>query len=86
MQKIKYEIISFWLRHIFLRHIGKRYPDFFKRWMADLTDSETKRKIMALRYSGDKPMGFEAIAITIGISPRRVFEHHKTVIDKIIYG
>lgn len=87
MQKIKYEIISFWLRHVFLRHMGKRYPEFFNEsWMKELTDSETKRKIMKLRYTGDKPMGFEAIAITIGISPRRVFEHHKNVIDKIING
>jgi len=86
MQKIKYEIISFWLRHFFLRHIGKRYPEFFCSWMSDLTDSETKRKIMKLRYAGDKQTGFEAIAITLGISTRRVFEHHKNIIDKIING
>lgn len=86
MQKIKHEMISFWLRHIFLRHVGKRYPDFFRKWMVDLTDSETKRKIMILRYTGDKQMAFEAIAITLGISSRRVFDHHKNVIDKIING
>ena len=68
MQKIKYEIISFWLRHVFLRRIGKRYPEFFNCWVKELTDSEPARKIMALRYTGDKQMGFEAIAITIRIS------------------
>jgi hypothetical protein len=27
MENIKYKIVSFWLTHIFLRRIAKRYPD-----------------------------------------------------------
>ena len=39
---------------------------------------------MALRYTGDNPMKFEAIACELNIAPRRVFEKHKKVIDRII--
>ena len=39
---------------------------------------------MVMRYVGDEPMKFEAIACELNIAPRRVFEKHKKVIDKII--
>ena len=84
MEKVKRKIISFWLTHIFLRRIGKRYPDFFNNWIADITDSRTQRKIMELRYTGVSQMKFESIAIELGKAPRRVFEQHKKVIDRII--
>ncbi len=86
MENVKRKIISFWLTHIFLRRIGKRYPDFFNSWIAEITDSRTQRKIMALRYTGDYPRKFEAIGYALGIAPRRVFEQHKKVIDRIISG
>jgi hypothetical protein len=38
MEKVKYSIIYFFFTHFFLRRIGKKYPDFFKKWMADTTD------------------------------------------------
>ena len=84
MENIKRRIISFWLTHIFLRRIGKRYPDYFKQWMVDLTDDNIVREIMNLRYAGNSPLKFEAIAIRLNIAPRRVFEKHKRIIDRII--
>lgn len=86
MESVKRKIISFWLTHIFLRRIGKRYPDFFNNWMKDITDSRSQRKIMALRYTGDTPMKFEAIAVELNTTPRRVFEQHKKVINRLIVG
>ena len=86
MESVKRKIISFWLTHIFLRQIGKRYSDYFKQWINDLTDDRTARLIMLLRYTGEEQMKFEAIAIKLNISPRRVFEKHKKVIDHIIGG
>ena len=86
MENVKRKIISFWLTHIFLRRIAKYYPDYFKRWMKDITDDSTARKIMYMRYLGDNPMKFEAIAYTLNIAPRRVFEKHKKVVDHIIGG
>ena len=84
MENAKHKIISFWLTHIFLRRIGKRYPEYFTEFITGLTDDKTARKIMVMRYVGDDPMKFEAIAYELNISPRRVFEKHKKVIDKII--
>ena len=86
MESVKRKIISFWLTHIFLRQIGKRYPDYFKQWINDLTDDRVARLIMLLRYVGDEQMKFEAIAIKLRIAPRRVFEKHKKVVDHIIGG
>ena len=84
MQNAKRRIVSFWLTHIFLRRIAKRYPEYFDRWIKDITDDNTKRKIMKMRYVGDNPMKFEAIAYELNIAPRRVFEKHKSVIDHMI--
>ena len=84
MENVKHKIISFWLTHIFLRQIGKRYPDYFTKWMNDITDDKTARKIMIMRYVGDDQTKFEAIACELKIAPRRVFEKHKKVIDRII--
>lgn len=84
MENVKHKIISFWLTHIFLRRIGKRYPDYFIKWIDDLTDDGRSRKIMYIRYTLDKQEKFEAIACMLGMSTRRVFEKHKKVIDRII--
>lgn len=86
MENAKRKIIAFWLTHIFLRRIAKRYPEYFYNWIKDLTDDRTARLIMLLRYTGDEQMKFEAIAIKLRIAPRRVFEKHKKVIDRIIGG
>lgn len=84
MENIKHKMVAFWLSHIFLRRIGKRYPDYLLRWINDITDDETAKKIMSMRYIGDKPMKFEAIAYKLNIAPRRAFEKHKKVIDRMI--
>lgn len=84
MENAKHKIIAFWLTHIFLRRIGKRYPEYFERWIKDTTDDNSTRKIMSLRYVGDNPMKFEAIAYELNIPIRRVFEKHKSVIDRMI--
>lgn len=86
MQDVKHKIIAFWLTHFFLRRIAKRYPEYFERWVKDVTDNITARKIMALRYVGDNPKKFEAISLELNIAPRRVFEYHKKVVDRIIGG
>ena len=84
MQAVKRNIISFWLTHVFLRRIGKRYPEYFVKWMEDLTDDKQAREIMAMRYARIDPVKFEAIAYSLNIAPRRVFEKHKKVVDRII--
>ena len=84
METLKRKIISFWLTHIFLRRIGKRYPDYFKQWIVDLTDDNMTREIMYQRYLIKTPKKFEAIAIDLNIALRRVFEKHKRIIYRII--
>lgn len=86
MENLKHKAVAFWLTHIFLRRIGKRYPEYFERWIKDITDDRIARKIMILRYVGDEQMKFERIAIELNIATRRVFEKHKKVIDRIIGG
>ena len=84
MDAIKYKAVFWFFTHIFLRRIAKRYPDTFRKWVYDATDNLTQRKIMMMRYAGDTQPKFEAIAVELNISPRRVFEHHKNVVDRII--
>lgn len=84
MESVKRKAVSFWLTHIFLRRVAKRYPDYFSQWIKDTTDDTTARKIMIMRYLGDTQMKFESIAYTLNISVRRVFEKHKKVIDHMI--
>lgn len=84
LELAKYKIISFWLTHIFLRRIAKRYPEFFVRWINDLTDNRNCRKIMKLRYMGESQLKFEAISIEMNTDIRNVFTYHKRVIDLII--
>lgn len=84
MENARHKIVAFWLTHIFLRRIGKRYPDYFYRWICELTDDTKARSIMSLRYTMEEQQKFESIAINLNMAPRRVFEKHKKVIDRII--
>lgn len=52
MENVKRKIISFWLAHFFIRRIAKRYPDFFKKWVCDITDNRLERKTVIFRYHG----------------------------------
>ena len=82
MEDVKRKIIFFWLTHGFLRRIGKFYPEYFKRWIYDLTDNRNSRKIMLLRYIDG--LKFEAISYEMNTDIRNVFSYHKKVIDLII--
>ena len=86
MENVKRKIIFFWLTHIFLRRIGKRYPDYFYKWICELTDDQKSRSIMNLRYARETQEKFESIAIELNIPLRRVFEKHKKVVNRIISG
>lgn len=80
--KIKRDIIAFWLTHDYLRRIGKRYPDYFRTMIYDLTDNINARKIMLFRYIDG--LKFEAIAFEMNTDIRNVFSYHKKIIDLII--
>ena len=83
---VRDKIISFLLTHCYLRQIAKRYPDHFKELINDITDNRNCRRVMSLRYMGESPLKFEAIAYEMNIDVRNVFAYHKKVIDKIVSG
>ena len=84
MDKIKRSAVSFWLTHGFLRQIAKRYPEYFEKWMRDLTDNKNCLKVMRLRYIDN--LKFEAVSYEMNVDLRNVFSYHKKVIDLIISG
>lgn len=84
LESAKHKVVAFWLTHCFLRRIAKRYPEYFEKWINDLTDNRNCRKIMRLRYMGDTQMKFEAIAFEMNMDTRNVFKYHKYVINLII--
>lgn len=84
MNKIKYNAVYWFFTHLFLRRIGKRYPDLFTKWVNDVTDNILERKVMMLRYADEEQKKFEAIAIEMNIDIRRVFKYHKNVVDRLI--
>ena len=92
MEEVKYKIIAFWLRHFFLRRIAKRYPDFFQRWVCDITDNRLERRVAILRYYGDeedkelRPLKFPKISIKMHTVERNVHLYHQRFIDKLISG
>jgi len=79
---MKDNIVRFWLTHHYLRKIGKRYPDFFKELIMDVTDSFSQRQVMEHRYIMGKK--FEAIAFDLNRDVRYIFRLHKQVIDKLV--
>lgn len=84
LEKVKHDIIAFWLTHCFLRRIGKRYPYDFEKMIDDITDNLNCRRVMKLRYTGKTQLKFEAIAYEMNADIRNVFMYHRRVIDKII--
>lgn len=84
MDAVKYKIVFWFFSHIFLRRIGKRYPELFKKWVFDATDNQYERDVMFARYTQEKQPTFEEIAFDMKIDIRRVFRYHKNVVDKII--
>ena len=86
LDQVKRKVIFFWLTHGFLRRIAKRYPEYFECWIKETTDNRIARKIMKLRYMGDTPLKFEAIAYDLNMDIRNVFSYHKKVVEQIISG
>lgn len=92
METVKHEIIAFWLRRFFLRRIAKRYPDFFKKWVCDITDNRLERQVAILRYYGDdeepelRPLKFPKIAIKMHTVERNVHLYHQKFINRLISG
>ena len=84
MDAVRHKAVYWFFTHIFLRRIGKRYPDLFEKWVNDATDNPTKRKIMMLRYTGETRMNFPAIAIELRIDQSNMFKYHKSVVERII--
>lgn len=84
MEEAKHKIVYFWLTHFFLRRIGKRYPDFFKRWVYDNIENNTERKILLMRYTGESQMKFFAIALELKLDESNLFKYHKRAVNKLI--
>lgn len=84
MNSVKYKAVYWFFTHIFLRRIGKRYPDFFKQWVRGVTDNPLEREVMFLRYMGDKQTEFKEISGEMNIDERRVFRYHKKIVDLLI--
>lgn len=85
LEESKNKILSFWLTHIYLRRIAKLYPKHFEELIKDITDNRNCRRVMLLRYMGDSPLKFQAIAYEMNTDIRNVFKYHKKVIDLIIH-
>lgn len=79
---MKDNVVRFWLTHHYLRKIGKRYPDFFKELIMDVTDSFSQQQVMKQRYILGKK--FETIALDMNKDVSYIFRLHKQVIDKLV--
>ena len=79
---MKDNVVRFWLTHHYLRKIGKRYPDFFKELIMDVTDSFSQQQVMKQRYILGKK--FEVIALDMNKDISYIFRLHKQVIDKLV--
>lgn len=86
MENVKHKVIYFWLTHIFLRRIGKRYPDFFKQWIYECVENNKERKILMMRYTGESQMKFSAIALELHLDESNLFKYHKRAVNHLITG
>lgn len=84
MDAVKHTIIYFFFTHIFLRRIGRKYPDFFKSWVADYVERPRDRKILIMRYTGDQRLTFTAIAAELNIDESNLFKYHKRAVECLI--
>ena len=80
----KRKVIFFWLTHDFLRRIAKRYPEYFEKWISDITDNRNCQMVMKLRYMDN--MKFEAVSYEMNTDIRNVFAYHKKIVERIISG
>ena len=79
---MKSEIIRFWLTHHYLRRTGKRFPDFFRMLINEVTDNSNEKRVMIARYINNTK--FEVIAMDMNVDVRYVFRLHRNVVDKLI--
>ena len=84
MDTIKQKVIYLFFIHIFLRRIGKRYPEFFKKWIYDYVENAKERKILLMRYTGDTKKKFTAIAIELGMDESNLFKKHRKAVERLI--
>lgn len=84
MEAVKHKIIYLFFIHVFLRRIGKRYPEFFKNWIYDYIENTTERKILVMRYTGESKTKFSAIAIELGLDESNMFKYHKRAVERLI--
>ena len=84
MDAVTHKIIYFFFVHIFLRRIGKRYPDFFKEWISDYIENPIEKRILILRYTGETRKKFVAIALEIGMDESNMFKYHKRAVERLI--
>jgi len=75
------EIVRFWLTHHYLRKIGKRFPDFFRQLIDEVTDNSNEKRVMIARYINNNK--FEVIAMDMNVDVRYVFRLHRQVVDKL---
>lgn len=81
-RKLSDPIVALWLR-LWLKRVGKKYPDFFNRMMQDLDLPEKAIEVMKLQYVERKK--FKEIPSIVNTEERNVYRLHKYVIDKIIH-
>lgn len=86
MDNIKQKIVYFFFTHVLLRRIGKRYPEFFKKWIYDYVDNTIERKILIMRYTGESKMKFSAIALELKMDESNLFKYHKRAVERMIAG
>lgn len=84
MEIVTHKIIYFFFTHIFLRRIGKRYPEFFETWIADYIEKPRDRRILMLRYTGKHRLTFTAIAAELNIDESNLFKYHKRAVECLI--
>lgn len=84
MDFVKHKIVYFFFVHVFLRRIGKKYPDFFNQWIDDCIENQKERRILKMRYTGTTKMKFCAIAIELGMDESNMFKYHKRAVERLI--
>ena len=81
--KIKLEIISFWLTHIYLPRIAKKYPEYFTQAINDVCFDKKAIKIMHARYIDG--LTFKEIPDIVHVEERQVYRIHQKVIRSFIH-
>ena len=84
MDIIKQKVIYLFFTHMFLRRIGKRYPEFFKKWVYDYIENNIERKVLMMRYVGESKTKFSAIAIELNMDESNLFKYHKRAVERLI--